>query len=122
MLFAIPDLRIITVLVCVAFSSRMAIAARPDGEVRIDIVDKETGQPIAARMHLSSGKQTAPNTVGKSRPKRPVKLNMPGSAEFGGHFYIDGTVTLPMKVGSYTFELESTPEYLNQSGGFNIQR
>jgi hypothetical protein len=122
MLSTIQDLRFIALLLCVAFSSRTAIAAHPDGEVRIDIVDKETGQPIAARMHLSSGKQTPPNATGKTRPKRPVKLNMPGSAEYGGHFYVDGTVTLPMKVGPYTFELEATPEYLNQTGGFDIQR
>lgn len=97
-------------------------AARPDGEVRIEIVDKATGRPLAARMHLSAGKQIAPNATSKSRPKRPVKLNIPGSAEFGGHFYIDGASTLPLKAGAYTFELEATPEYLNQTGGFQIER
>ena len=90
--------------------------------MQIDIVDKATGQPIPARMHLNHGRQVAPSTTAKPRPKRPVKLNMPGSAEFGGHFYIDGTAKLPMKVGQFTFELEATPEYLNQSGGFEIQR
>jgi hypothetical protein len=99
-----------------------ALAAHPDGEVQIDVVDSATGQPIAARMHLSSGRQAAPTAAAKARPKRPVKLNMPGSAEYAGHFYIDGIATLPMKIGQYTFELEATPEYLNQSGGFEIQR
>jgi hypothetical protein len=122
MLPTISDLRVVALLLCVAFGSRSAIAAHPDGEVRIDIVDKESGQPMAARIHLSSGKQSSPNAAGKTRPKRPLKLNLPGSAEYGGHFYIDGSVTLPLKVGPYTFELEGTPEYLNQTGGFDIQR
>lgn len=102
--------------------STASAAPRPDGEVRIEVVDKATGQPIPARMHLSAGKQIAPAAAARTRPKRPVKLNLPGSAEFGGHFYIDGAVTLPLKAGPYTFELEATPEYLNQSGGFDIQR
>lgn len=106
----------------VAGVSSAGAAPRPDGEVRIEIVDKATGQPIPARMHLSAGKQVAPTATTKARPKRPVKLNLPGSAEFGGHFYIDGTTTLPLRTGPYTFELEATPEYLNQTGGFEIQR
>ena len=97
-------------------------APHADGEVRIEIVDGATGQPIAARMHLSAGRPAGAAPPAKPRAKRPVKLNLPGSAEFGGHFYIDGAVTLPLQVGSYTFELEATPEYLNQSGQFEIQR
>ena len=97
-------------------------AARPDGEVQIDVVDAATGQPIAARIHLSSGRQAAPSNAAKARPKRPLRLNIPGSAEFGGHFYIDGITTLPLNVGQYTFELEATPEYLNRTGQFEIQR
>jgi hypothetical protein len=108
--------------VWLVLSATLGLAAHPDGEVQIDVVDGATGHPIAARMHLSSGRQAAPATVAKARPSRPVKLNMPGSAEFGGHFYIDGNAKLPMKVGQYTFELEATPEYLNQNGQFEIQR
>jgi hypothetical protein len=119
-----PIIRYLIALGCwlaVCWSAAVA-APHPDGEVQIDIVDKATGQPIPARMHLNYGRQVAPSTTAKPRPKRPMKLNMPGSAEFGGHFYIDGTAKLPMKVGQFTFELEATPEYLNQSGGFEIQR
>jgi hypothetical protein len=97
-------------------------APHADGEIHIEIVDSATGQPIAARMHLSAGRlgNAVPST--KSRPKRRVKMSVPGSAEFGGHFYIDGAATLPLKVGPYTFELEATPEYLNQTGQFVIER
>ena len=97
-------------------------APHPDGEVKIDVVDAATGKPIPARMHLYSGRPAAPNATGKTRARRSVKLNIPGSAEFGNHFYIDGAVTLPLKVGQYSFELEATPEYLTQSGQFEIER
>src|SRR4051794_31912897 len=93
-------------------------ATRSDGELTVEIVDSATGQPIAARMHLYSGR----NVGSAASAKRPVKLNMPGSAEFGGHFYIDGKATLPLQVGPYTFELEAGPEYLTQNGQFEIGR
>jgi hypothetical protein len=88
-------------------------ATHPDGELKIEIVDSATGQPIAARMHLSAGRTGA---------ARPVKLNLPGTAELGGHFYIDGAITLPLRVGAYTFDLEAGPEYLTQQGHFEIER
>ncbi len=47
---------------------------------------------------------------------------MPGSAEFGGHFYIDGKPLCRFEWGQYTFELEAGPEYLTQSGHFEIER
>lgn len=97
-------------------------APRADGELRIEIVDSETKQPIAARMHLNAGRATSPVATKQPRAKRPVRLNLPGAAEFGGHFYIDGNATLPLKVGPYTFELEATPEYLDQTGQFQIER
>jgi hypothetical protein len=97
-------------------------APRADGEVHIDVVDRATGKPISARMHLWSGRNAAAKPAGKARSNRPVKLNLPGSAEYGGHFYLDGAMTLPLRAGQYSFELEATPEYLTQSGQFEIQR
>ncbi|HEX4412667.1 MAG TPA: hypothetical protein VH107_03495 [Lacipirellulaceae bacterium] len=99
-----------------------AAAPHPDGELTIEVVDSATGQPIPARIHLSAGRQTPVPAVGKAHPKRSVKLMLPGAAEFGGHFYIDGKAKLPLKVGQYTFELEATPEYLNETGQFEIER
>jgi hypothetical protein len=97
-------------------------APRADGEVHIDVVDSATGKPIPARMHLFSGRKAAARPTAKGRATRPVKLNLPGTAEYGGHFYIDGAVTLPLRAGQYNFELEATPEYLTQAGQFDIQR
>ena len=112
-------------LFCFAVSPSAAPAlAAPhgDGELKIDVVDKVTGQPLPVRIHLSTGRQTAPTPAAKPRPLRPVKLNLPGSAEFGGHFYVDGSVKLPLRMGPYTFELEASPEYLSQTGQFQIDR
>ncbi len=120
-MFASSVIRLCSFLgICEALICAQVLAAsHPDGELHIEIVDGATGKPIPARMHLSAGRQ-AP--IAKARPKRPVKLNLPGTAEFGDHFYIDGDVTLPLKVGQYTFELEATPEYLSQTGQFQIDR
>jgi hypothetical protein len=85
-------------------------APRADGQLEIEVVDRDTGQPIAARMHL------------KNSRGRPVALNLRNAAEFAGHFYIDGRLVLPLRRGQYTFELDAGPEYLNQTGHFEIGR
>src|SRR4051812_4016878 len=109
-------------LALVAMGNGVDAAPHPDGELTIEVVDSATGQPIPARIHLSAGRQTPAAPATKTYPKRSVKLSLPGSAEFGGHFYVDGKVKLPLKVGQYTFELEATPEYLNETGQFEIER
>src|SRR4051812_35448386 len=95
----------LTSLATTPHSAAYSATAHLDGELTVEVVDSATGKPIAARMHLYAGRNTGPTTAAK----RPVKLNMPGSAEFGGHFYIDGKATLPLRVGPYTFELEAGP-------------
>ena len=89
---------------------RVGCCAAADGELAIEVVDAETGKPIAARMHL------------KNSRGRPVRLRVAGLNQFGDHFYIDGTMTLPLRVGQYTFELEAGPEYRTQTGHFEIER
>jgi hypothetical protein len=85
-------------------------APRADGQLEIEVVDIATGQPIPARMHLQNAR------------KRPVKLNVRNSAEFGGHFYIDGQLTLPLRRGQFTFAIDAGPEYRTQTGHFEIER
>jgi hypothetical protein len=85
-------------------------APRADGQLEIEVVDTATGQPIPVRVHLQNAR------------KRPVKLNVPHTAEFGGHFYIDGRLTLPLRRGQYTFEIDAGPEYRMQTGHFEIER
>jgi hypothetical protein len=85
-------------------------APRVDGQLEIGVVDTSNGQPISARIRLQNAR------------KQPVKLNIPHSAEFGGHFYIEGKLTLPMRRGQYTFEIDAGPEYRIQTGHFEIER
>jgi hypothetical protein len=92
------------------FAVPINAAPRSDGQLQIEIVDKHSGQPIPARMHLQNS------------PKRPVKINLPGTAESGGHFYIDGQLALPLRRGQYTFEIDAGPEYRTQNGHFEIDR
>jgi hypothetical protein len=99
-------------VVAVTFASPAMLRAAPraDGQLEIEVIDAATGQPIAARMHLLNTR------------KRPVKLNIPNTAEFGGHFYVDGKLTLPLRRGQFTFEIDAGPEYRTQSGHFEIER
>lgn len=85
-------------------------APRADGQLEIEVFDEKTGDALPVRMHL------------RNTRKRPVKINMPKAAEFGDHFYIDGKLLLPLRRGQYLFDIEATPEYLTQSGYFEIER
>src|SRR6478735_2085657 len=79
-------------IACLAcFCSAVQAAPHPDGELKIEVVDAANGQPLPARMHLSAGRQMSIAPNAKPHARRAVKLSMPGSAELGGHFYIDGT-------------------------------
>jgi hypothetical protein len=83
---------------------RTAVAAT--GQLQLTVVDKDTGQPIACRMHL----------VGpKTQPFRPAK-----TPYWHDHFVVPGKILLKLPVGGYTFALERGPEYLNQTGHFKI--
>jgi hypothetical protein len=85
-------------------------ATHADGELEIKVVDAESQQPIAARMHL------------KDHRGQTVKPKVPGPPQYADHFYIDGRVALPLMRGQYTFELEAGPEYKTQNGHFEIDR
>lgn len=123
MMFRCLGLSVLTICVWAMLNGAPTQAApRADGQLQIDVVDAATRKPIPARMHLNMGRKATPNATGKPRAKPPVKSHLPDSAEFGGHFYIDGSAALPLRVGQYSFELEATPEYLTQSGQFDIQR
>jgi hypothetical protein len=101
----------IATLCLLSLSGATAHAApRADGQLEINVVDKDSGQPIAARVHLQNAR------------KRPVQLNLPNTGEFADHFYINGGLTLPMHRGQYTFEIDAGPEYRTQAGHFEIER
>jgi hypothetical protein len=78
------------------------------GELEIQATDRDTGRPVAVRMHL------------KDERGNPVKG---GKAPFWkDHFVFDGAITLNLRPGRYTFEMERGPEYRVRGGSFTIQR
>lgn len=83
-----------------------AFAANEQLEIRV--VDKDTGQPLAARMHLKNA---------RGAPVRPPKAPF-----WKDHFVFDGVIVLELVQGMYTFELETGPEYRLQTGHFEINR
>lgn len=81
-----------------------------DGQLRIKIVDSNSGEALPARLHLQNSR------------RRPVKLPLPGARGGEDFFYVDGQVELPLRAGQYSFHIEATPEYRTQSGHFEIER
>lgn len=91
-----------------------ASAKRPDGHLELAIVDAETGDPLAARIHLTDARGRA---APASRAAEPW-----GTAALGDHAYVDGTTTLGLRRGAYRFLLDAGPEYRTQHGHFEIVR
>jgi hypothetical protein len=98
--------RIAAVLALVGIAT-LAKAA-DEGRLEIHAVDKTTGQPIAARMHLKDvrGKIIKP-------PKVPF---------WKDHFVFDGQIVLELPLGTYMFDIECGPEYKFQNGHFTLER
>src|SRR5262249_22529805 len=81
---------------CLAVALVAALApsvwAAGGGDLRLSVVDRETGKPLAARMHL------------KNAAGRPVKA--PPAAFWHDHFVFSGELTLKLPLGNYSFEIE----------------
>jgi hypothetical protein len=80
--------------------------AGPGGQLRVEVVDRETGQPLACRMHLTNA------------AKRPLKA--PKALFWHDHFVFSGSITLKLPKGEYAFEIERGLEYLNRLGHFTM--
>ena len=83
-----------------------ALAAPRGGQLEVSVVDRDSGKPLAARMHL------------KNAAKRPRKVH--GAPFWHDHFVFDGKITLELPRGIYTFDVECGPEYALRSGHFEI--
>jgi len=84
-------------------------AASGQGKLEIRVVDKQTGQPTAVRMHLKDR---------RGRPVRPPAKTV----HWRDHFVFDGKIQLELPNGDYSFELERGPEYKVRHGSFTIGR
>ncbi len=82
-------------------------AAGGKGELELQAVDRDTGKPLAVRMHLKDG---------RGKPMRPPKVPF-----WHDHFVFDGSITLELAPGLYTFEMEHGPEYKIRYGNFQIE-
>jgi len=86
------------------FLSHSAPAAT--GQLELIVLDKDTGKPIACRMHLIAANK---------KPRKPD-----GVPYWHDHFALPGKILLKLPLGDYSFVLERGPEYLDQKGHFTI--
>jgi hypothetical protein len=77
------------------------------GQLQITVVDKDSGRPIACRMHLR-------NAAG--RPHKPPRVPF-----WHDHFALPGSITLELQQGNYQFEVEAGPECINVGGHFTMK-
>ncbi len=80
------------------------------GRLELRAVDKETGKPLAVRLHLQNGQ-------GKSY--RPAKIK--GGLVSGDHIVFTDKLVLDLPNGRYQFVMEHGPEYRVMNGHFDIQ-
>ncbi|WP_425616511.1 CehA/McbA family metallohydrolase [Anatilimnocola sp. NA78] len=90
-------------------AAETAVAKNGKGELEIQAIDKDTGKPLAVRMHLRDARGKA------IRP--PTK-----TAFWHDHFTFDGSIKLELPPGSYTFEMEHGPEYKTRYGNFQLEK
>ncbi len=84
----------------------MSTSRAAGGQLEISVVERETGKPIACRMHLHSSRGTS------RRPK--------GAPFWHDHFVFRDKILLKLPVGNYTFEIERGLEYPTREGHFRI--
>jgi len=80
-------------------------AARSEFEIRV--VDEETEQPIAVRMHL--------------KDSRGRRRRIAGGVNWGDHFTFFHKLVLKLPPGHYSFEMERGCEYYRRTGNFTIE-
>ena len=83
-------------------SSADSFGAAFEGEVEVTVVDEQTGEEVAVRMHLKNS---------RGRPVIPR-----GTVAWKDHFVFDGKILLKLRAGTYTFEIERRPEYRVRTG------
>jgi len=101
-----PLFATLAVLLALTAGPERTAAAGTGGKLQIDVVDHDTGQPLACRMHLT-------NQAG--RTQKPPKVPF-----WHDHFVIDGSLKLKLPVGNYNFVVERGLEYLVVTGHFEI--
>jgi hypothetical protein len=99
---------LLAVLSVLATTTGPRTARAASGQLELTVVDRQTKQPIACRMHLRTA---------AGRSQRPTKVPF-----WHDHFAFAGKITLKLPLGEYFFELERGPEYVERTGRFTINR
>lgn len=81
---------------------------RRGGRLELTVVDRDTGEVIPCRMHLTRVSSGKPHRV----PRVPF---------WHDHFVFPGQMVLELPRGKYTFEVERGPEYVINTGYFTIE-
>jgi hypothetical protein len=89
----------------VASGAHIALGAA-GGQLELEIVDFDTGEPLACRIHLKNQ---------KGKAQKPPKVPF-----WHDHFVVDGNLTLKLPKGNFNFVVERGPEYLVVTGHFEI--
>jgi hypothetical protein len=80
------------------------------GRLELRAVDKDTGKPLAVRVHFQNG---------QGKPYRPAKVK--GGIVAGDHIVFAEKLVLDLPNGRYSFTMEHGPEYRVMNGHFDIQ-
>jgi hypothetical protein len=101
-----PAIWTVAALAIIVAGAQGIARAGVGGRLEIKVVDHDTGEPLACRIHLTnqSGKVQKP-------PKVPF---------WHDHFVIDGSLMLRLPSGNFNFVVERGPEYLVVTGHFEI--
>ncbi len=91
----------------VGLSGNPAQVDAAGGQFEITIVDKDTREPIACRIHVR-------NARGRAR-------HMNKLPNWDDHFVCPGNVTFKLPKGNYQFTIDHGPEYVRRVGHFTIQ-
>jgi len=76
------------------------------GKIVISVIDKKLSKPVPCRIHLYD------------RAGKPVQP--PGLPFFRDHLVCNGSVTLELAPGEYSYEIERGPEYTIRTGKFTV--
>jgi hypothetical protein len=94
------------VLICGLHCTPLLAASGPGGTLKVEVIDRQTKQPVACRMHLT-------NAAGKA-------LKAPRVPYWHDHFVFDGNIAIKLPKGEYDFVIERGLEYLTRSGHFTM--
>ncbi len=86
----------------------LASAWGATGQLDLTVTDKDTGKPVACRMHL-----VGPNN---NKPRKVEKAPF-----WQDHFVFPGHILLKLPLGNYSFVIERGLEYLDQNGRFSFE-